>query len=147
MSSKGTVCVRVCMSVHMCTYMCKCSNRSPALPPSTMPSHILVVSLHQLHWTGPCLFGDLCPDWCRGFPGRGCPYDHQPHGHPDRIHQRDHLRASHYDHSDGEHCLLGHFGGQRQAHPTAASFQVFTLCFRWPSGQGTFSIRAFTTST
>lgn len=43
--------------------------------------------------------------------------------------------------------LLGPFQVRGQGHPTAASFQVLTLCFRWPSGQGTFSIRAFTTST
>lgn len=43
--------------------------------------------------------------------------------------------------------LLSRFQVQGQVHPTAASFQVSTLCFRWPSGQGTYSIRAFTTST
>lgn len=31
--------------------------------------------------------------------------------------------------------------------PTAASFQVFVSCFRWPNGRETFSTRAFMTST
>lgn len=35
----------------------------------------------------------------------------------------------------------------RSPTPTAASFQVFVSCFRWPNGRGTFSIRAFMTST
>ena len=56
-------------------------------PPSMMLSHVLVSFLHQLHWIGPYLFGDLCPDWCRSFLGRGRPNDHQSHGHPDRIYQ------------------------------------------------------------
>lgn len=36
---------------------------------------------------------------------------------------------------------------QGQVRPTAVSLQVFAVCCRWPSGQGTFSTRASTTST
>lgn len=43
--------------------------------------------------------------------------------------------------------LLGIFQVQGQVHPTSASFHVLAFCFRWPNGQGTFSIREFTTST
>ena len=43
--------------------------------------------------------------------------------------------------------LLGLYQVQGQVRPTAVSFQVFTVCCRWPSGQGTFSIRASMTST
>lgn len=43
--------------------------------------------------------------------------------------------------------LLDLFQVHGQVHPRAASFQVLALCFRWPNGQGTFSIREFMIST
>lgn len=43
--------------------------------------------------------------------------------------------------------LLGLVQIQGPVPPTAAYFQAFPLYFRWPNGQGTFSIKAFMTST
>lgn len=117
MSSKGK-CVHVCVRAWPCVHVHTCANLVTL-------SRGLGFSLAQLHRLGPHLFGDLRPDWCRSFPGRGGPHDHQSHGHPDRIYQRDYIRAPHYDHSDGEYSPSGPLSG---AGPSSAPQQpLFNL--------------------
>lgn len=85
----------------------------------------------QLHRTGPHLFRDLRADWRSGLPWRGGPHDHQPHRHPDRVYERDHVRPPHHGHSHGEapvSCRLSPF------------FQKGIASLA-PKAQGTASVR------
>lgn len=54
------------------------------------------------------ILGHFCSDWGSRLSGRRGTYDHQPDGHPHRVDQRDHVRPSHYDYTNGKHMVGFH---------------------------------------